>query len=417
MVDTATGDNNPLAMSDEDILAMNAPPEATQVEVEEPVKAEEEAEPAQESEAEAVVEPVVDTNEDDDKDEAENKSEPSDDDFVAEGPAKTEETESKVDEPTEDKDKSVPKAEDKPADENKEKPATDEAKAEPTAEEYKGFYEQIMKPFKANGKTIELRTPEEAIQLMQMGANYTRKLQDIQPHRKTLLMLENNGLLGDEGKLSFLIDLDKKDPEAIKKLIKDSGIDPMDIDTSVEPAYLEGNNAVSDEEEVFQTTLKELTSEPTGQETVKIIDKQWDATSKDLLWQSPQIMTIIHQQRESGVYDLITSEMDRQITLGKIPAKTPFLEAYKIVGDELTASGAFGQVEATNTDTPPGNPAGKPEPVVVETRAAAPKSKVSNEDKANAASQTRSTPKTAKVLVNPLAMSDDEFLKSFSQRL
>ena len=51
---------------------------------------------------------------------------------------------------------------------------------------------------------------------MQMGAGYGRKLQDMQPHLKTLRMLEKNNLL-DEGKLSYLIDLDQKNPDAIKK--------------------------------------------------------------------------------------------------------------------------------------------------------------------------------------------------------
>lgn len=56
---------------------------------------------------------------------------------------------------------------------------------------------------------MQVNSVDEAIQLMQMGANYTRKMQELQPHRKTLLMLENNGLL-DEGKLSFLIDSDEE---------------------------------------------------------------------------------------------------------------------------------------------------------------------------------------------------------------
>ena len=91
--------------------------------------------------------------------------------------------------------------------------------------DYEAFYKEVMTPFKANGKLIELRNPAEAVQLMQMGANYTRKMQAIQQHRKVLTMLENNGLL-DEGKLSFLIDIEKKNPDAIQKLVKESGIDP-----------------------------------------------------------------------------------------------------------------------------------------------------------------------------------------------
>jgi hypothetical protein len=125
------------------------------------------------------------------------------------------------------------------------------AEAAPTIN-YEEQYNRLMAPFKANGKMITLNSPEELIQLAQMGANYTRKMQDIQPHRKVLQMLQNNGLL-DEGKLSFLIDLDKKDPEAIKKLIKDTGMDPLDIDTSVEPDYKEGNHIVSDDSDVAFT--------------------------------------------------------------------------------------------------------------------------------------------------------------------
>lgn len=46
------------------------------------------------------------------------------------------------------------------------------------AVDYKAGYEQIMALTKANGKTMQVKSVEEAIQLMQMGANYTRKMQN-----------------------------------------------------------------------------------------------------------------------------------------------------------------------------------------------------------------------------------------------
>jgi hypothetical protein len=312
-----------------------------------------------------------------------------------------------------------------------EKPAEGEAKpedkpAEQTPPNYEAFYNQIMTPFKANGKTIELKSPDEAVRLMQMGANYTRKMQELVPHRKTLAMLENNGLLGEEAvdRLSFLIDLDKKNPEAIKKLIKDAGVDPMEIDTSVEPAYLEGNHRVTDEEVNFKSALDELSSTPTGKETLQDINTRWDQASKELLWKHPETLGLIHSQKEVGIYDRIAGEIDRRRTLGTLPATTPFLEAYKIVGDELTASNGFadliakaqGTAKAAPAEAPgqvPNQPAAEP----VATRVAAPKPQVKNGDKVSAASPTRSTPTTAKAFVNPLAMSDDEFLKSFNGRL
>lgn len=288
---------------------------------------------------------------------------------------------------------------------------------EPKPVDHKAFYEQIMAPFKANGKTIELKSPEEAIQLMQMGANYTRKMQSIQPHRKVLTMLENNGLL-DENRLSYLIDLDKKNPEAIKKLIKDAGIDPLEIDTETEPTYLEGSHKVSDAEVNFRSNLDELSSTPTGKETIQTINSTWDETSKEVLWGEPSLMTIIHAQRETGVYDRITTEVDRQKMLGKIAPDTPFLKAYKDVGDALAAVGGFDdllKLKQTTEEAPASTPAGQPEPEPVATRAAKPKPSVENGDKASAASPTRSTPKPAKPFINPLGMSDDQFMAEFAK--
>lgn len=267
--------------------------------------------------------------------------------------------------------------------------------------EYKAFYEKVMAPFKANGKIIELKNADEAIRLMQMGANFTRKMQDIAPHRKVLLMLENNGLL-DETKLSYLIDIDKKNPEAIKRLVKESGIDPLDIDTEVEPAYTVGNHhAVSDQEANFRAVLDELISTPTGQETARVIN-EWDQASKNKLWNEPAAMVAINQQRENGIFDQISTEIERQKALGNIPVNTPFLDAYTHVGNMLQQAGALGT----------------PQPQApIATKVAAPKNRVDNSDKAKAAAPSKSTSKKAAPLVNPLAMSDEDFLKQMANRL
>src|SRR5690606_14448580 len=105
------------------------------------------------------------------------------------------------------------------------------------------------------------KTPEEAIRVMQLGAGYGRKLQDMQAHMKTLRMLEKNNLL-DESKLSFLIDLEQKNPEAIKKLNKDSGIDPLDLNMDDNANYRPTNHSVSDTEVAFNEALKDVAAQP-----------------------------------------------------------------------------------------------------------------------------------------------------------
>lgn len=285
-------------------------------------------------------------------------------------------------------------------DEQQEEDAT-EVSTETPGTDYESFYKQIMTPFKANGRTIELKTPEEAIQLMQMGANFTKKMQELAPQRKLLTMLQTNGL--DEGKLSYLIDLDKKNPEAIKKLIKDAGIDPMEIDTSVEPAYHEGNHRVSDESVNFNATLEDLQSSKEGAETIQVINGDWDQVSKEALWTNPEIMTLIHEQRNNGVYARIQAEVDRRKILGKIRANIPFLQAYKLVGEEMTRANAFDDL---GTQAP-----AVKAPVIVATRVAAPKAAVKNSDRAAAASTNRSSSAVKEAAKNPLSMSDEDFLK------
>ena len=409
-----SGAANPLGMSDEEFLNMNGPSEIEGAESEgeggattPPDDAVTEGAPQQEQiedEDPPVVEEPAEGEEEDPP--AGSEEEPGN---VEEGVEEVEETEE-----TSTSDDTKPGEEEAASEE----PEDSKKKADDTpseAPDYEAFYKQVMAPFKANGKMIELKDPSEVIQLMQMGANYTRKLQDIQPHRKVLLMLQNNELL-DEGKLSYLIDLDKKNPEAIKKLIKDAGIDPMDIDTESEPNYLEGNHKVTDEEAQFTETLAEVNSTESGKALVQLIQSTWDDASKEVLWSQPEVLTVLNQQRELGVYDLIAAEVDRQKTLGKIQPNTPFLQAYNMVGNEMTQAGAFGQPDQ---QTPSAQPQAQPGRQKIAEKVAAPKPKVTNGDKASAASPTRDTPKKAQRLVNPLAMSDEEFLKvnNFDGRL
>ena len=289
-------------------------------------------------------------------------------------------------------------------------PTTPDAETAPV--DYKAFHDQVMAPFQANGKTIQLRSVDEAIQLMQQGANYTRKMQAIAPHRKVLMMLENNGLL-DESKLSRLIDLEKKNPDAIRALVKEAGIDPLDIDVHEESTYTPGNHAVPDEAVAFQTTLDEVSSTPDGQETVRQITASWDPESKAELWKDPSILGTIHQQRISGVYDRVVAEIERQRTIGAIPANVSLLNAYRVIGERMTQAGAFQDLVAAQQAAQ--------RPAVqhpVATRVASAKPAVTNSGKVSAAAPTRTaTPRRAEAFINPLAMSDDEFMKQFANRV
>lgn len=317
----------------------------------------------------------------------------------AEPEKETTEPEQKEENTPEEKPEEKP-SEDKPQEDNQENTETEEKPAEKTEDtpseksdtiDYEQFYKDVMTPFKANRKTITLKNAKEAIQLMQQGANYTRKMQELAPYRKSLLMLKDNGLL-DENKINFLIDLDKKNPEAIKKLLKDAKIDPLDINTEEEPKYKEGTHLISDAEANLKTAINDLLAEEGGNETLQEISNKWDNTSKDEIGKDPRILSTINEQKHNGVYKLITDEIERLETLGQLNPNIPFLYKYKMVGDALVQQK---QRTPVATGTRQGN----------QTQM--------DDAKVKKVAPNRTNKTATKQIVNYLEMSDDEFMKQF----
>ena len=144
--------------------------------------------------------------------------------------------------------------EEAPADgKKKPAPAKEDGKAKSDTEGVKDESEAVdwnkvmTQPIQANGRQLKIETPEDAIALMQMGANYSKKMASIKPNLKLLKMLEANNLLSEES-IGFLIDVHKKDPAAISKLVADAKIDPLDISNEKATEYKPGNHRISEQE-------------------------------------------------------------------------------------------------------------------------------------------------------------------------
>jgi hypothetical protein len=385
-----------LEMSDEDIMNMSDAPEMPETSEEEPTVEETAPEEQTESAPEEAVEEDGDNTDLNASD---------DDDLEEEGDDTSSEPEKEAEEAS--GGNAGVKEQQDAEDGSDTKAETSETEAKATVD-YEAEYNKIMATFKANGRDVKLESPEEAIQLMQMGANYTKKMQALQPNLKLLRMLENNKLL-DEAKISNLIDLDKKNPKAIHKLVKDSGVDPMDIDTDAESDYKPGNYNISDEEVAFTSTIEEVSGLPGGREIIKTITSDWDDKSKDMLWKEPNVLRVMTDHKENGIYDRIASEMERRKVLGSL-GNVPFLTAYQTVGKELQQTGALQLAPETpsKAETVP-----EPQPSkIVETRAATPRKTDNSDKQARATSPMKASPNKVKKDYNPLAMSDEEFEKT-----
>ena len=310
----------------------------------------------------------------------------------------------------------TPEGEDEPAKEegeDKDSPASeDKAKeeAEPAPKEetdYKAEYQKILAPFSANGKQMQVQSAEEAITLMQMGANYNKKMAALKPNLKLLKLLENNGLLSEE-KLSFLIDLDKKNPDAITKLVKDSGLDPLEMDVS-KSDYKPNTYTVHDREVELDSVLSDIQDTPTYSKTISIVGNKWDGESKKIIVENPQLIKVINDHMANGVFDLISNEVDRQRALNRLNGVSD-IEAYRLVGDEMHNRGAL-------------RPASQPAQKVPGTvREPVPTKPAAQNQDTRSKKLAASTPKAAAPVkndpdFNPLAMSDEDFAKIGNPRL
>jgi hypothetical protein len=281
---------------------------------------------------------------------------------------------------------------------------------EPPAEspiDYEAAYKQLTAPFKANGREIQVNSVEDAVALMQMGANYNKKMAALKPNLKLMKLLENNGLLSEE-KLNFLIDLEKKNPDAINKLIKDSGVDPLDLDASKAGEYKPTPHKVDDRELELDAVLDEIQDTDSYSRTIDVVSNQWDSASKNVIANSPQVLKVINAHVQSGVFDVIVKEVEREKMFGRLSGLSD-IEAYRQVGDAIQSRGGFDHLNTQGQRT-------QPKPVVVQ-----PKPKMGDEGKRRekklaASSSQPAAPSKAPADFNPLALSDDEFSKVVNQR-
>lgn len=260
--------------------------------------------------------------------------------------------------------------------------------------------ERIFATFRANGRDMQVKNVDEAIRLMQMGANYSQKQAGHKKNAAFVKVLEQNGLL-DHEKLAYAVDLIAGKPEAIGKLLKDTKIDVHDLDDDKVAAYRAESRAPSEAALDLDAVVAEIEGSDHFNRLVTEM-KTWDQKSQALLGNHPESLRQLTEQMGTGVYDKVMDEVNRQQVLGQLRG-VPLMQAYNQIGQEMAAAGAFnapapkGPVKKLVT---PGKQA-SPAPAAVEERrrAAAPSKGVTT------ATEATTNPKF-------LEMSDAEFLKN-----
>lgn len=259
--------------------------------------------------------------------------------------------------------------------------------------------ERIFATIRANGRDMQIKTVDEAIRLIQMGANYSQKNAANKKNLSYVKVLEQNGML-DHEKLAFAVDLMAGKPEAIGKLLKDSKIDVHDIDDDKVAAYRAESRAPS----AAAMDLDEVVAEIEGTtHFTRLVSemKTWDQKSQALLGSHPQALKQLTEQMESGVFDKIMDEVNRQQVLGAMTG-VPVMQAYNEIGQKMAEAGAFAAPA----------PKGPVKKLVTPGKKTSPATKADEERRRAAAPNKGATTATQEAKTPAfLSMSDAEFLK------
>ena len=286
---------------------------------------------------------------------------------------------------------------------------TNSTETEPTEIDYKAFYESVTKDFKAAGKIMPgVKDPDKFIKALQMATDYALKTAALKPVLKKAKMLED---VTDE-EFSEMLDFRKRNPEVIKKALKEANLDPIDLDLE-NIQYTPQSKIMSDADYEFKETIEKLSQEDAVafQRTQHIVLNELDTTSKTTVLSNPHILSALQSEVASGRFEKIQAQALQLKAFGGYN-NVPDIELYSFIANEmdkqaLQKQGIQNKLTAGEMNTPVTNTVQtKPSVSVVDPEL---------EDKrARAGIQIKPTTNVVKKY-DPTKLSDEEFMKLLSE--
>lgn len=211
-------------------------------------------------------------------------------------------------------------------------PNEEKQETEPTEIDYKKFYETVTQDFKASGKVIPgVKEPEKFIKALQMATDYALKTAALKPALKRVKMLDG---ISDE-EFTEMLDFRKRNPEVIKKAIKEANLDPIDLDLE-DIQYTPQSKIMSDADYEFKETIEKLSQEDAVafQRTQNIVLNELDSSSKTTVLSNPHILAALQSEVVSGRFEKIQAQALQLKAFGGY-SNVPDIELYSMIANEM----------------------------------------------------------------------------------
>jgi len=200
-------------------------------------------------------------------------------------------------------------------------------------------------PIKATGVNLKIDSMEEAVRLIQQGADYTRKMQDLSKQKAKISLLEVNGLLTDPEALPRMIEAFKGDPDAIRDLVDKFNIDITTKNTDTyKPKIVEktmNELALSDTIETLKSSGSFEAVNDAFERFVSFDDgKGHSEDSRVILTQNPSLLTKLGDDIKDGSYTKVQNELAIRKMKGTYMYELPAIVNYGMTHNEMFQNSA-----------------------------------------------------------------------------
>ena len=177
---------------------------------------------------------------------------------------------------------------------------------------YKEFYEKVaLAKFTANGREVEgFKNPDDLIRAQQMLHGYSDKMKVFKEYKPFIKTLEERGITADPEKFKLAMSLLDGDPEAIKKVLKDKNIDPLELDLD-DIKYVPKVKLPSEAQLLIEETYEQAENLGVGSKFNRVISKDWDMPSLQEFVSNGAVRADLLQHLKDGTYDIVQNEIKR----------------------------------------------------------------------------------------------------------
>jgi len=217
------------------------------------------------------------------------------------------------------------------------------------------YQELFVDGIKAAGSNRVIRDAEHLKTLVRIGIGANKSNKEVKPYLRQLKSLEQANIdLNDGDTLNFVVDLLKGDKGAISKLIKDKGIDEDTVnswfDEENKSEYTANNHMIPEGRLELESVISDTKNTGFYDKTISFLG-DLDSRSEQFLAENPEVLRLIHNDMQKGIFDKALDETMYRIEAGTEPEQSKLLAYVKTMQDNTFVNSLVGAgTTKTKTD-------------------------------------------------------------------